>query len=342
MNMEHRGELTFYQAWNKVMRNPQSRMWVFNSRTPTTAELVLGMDNGPILREYLRNPLAKTNDQTFSNDKKGGNAECIVCSCYELADGTHLGFELHTAPTDGAAQYLAPHDGAFDKKKVSVCRIVVSMCEERLFFFKFVWFMNGALLVKLEKWNFDGTRLVMRWSMVAFSPQNASALVQTAMRPCDNFLDARFEYILPGRTWCTVEGCDTKMAGLCMFCFIRGCPACMCPVPMLRRYGVDTDGSVLRLRNSIGVWKNFGKMLQTVPVVTSIGYNINKWRSGALATSSNVVGSGVIPLNISTTLKVTIHPCLQFHLDQSGVSDICCTATLPPFEIEGEYLDGAD
>ncbi len=342
MNTEHRGALKFHQAWNKVMRNPESRMWVFNWSKPTTEELVRGIDNGPILRKYLRNPPPKTHVHPFSNHEKQAIAEYIVCSCYKLADGTHLGFGLHPTPIHVSSRFIGPHDSAFHKNQVSVCRIVTGLCKERLFYFEFTWFVDGALLVRLEKWNSVGTRQLMRWSIVAFSPQNASVLVRQAMQPYGDFLNARFKSLLPCRTWCSVEVCDSRAAGMCMFCAIRGCPACMCPVSMRRRYAADTEGSVLLVKNALGVWKNLGKMLQTVPVVTSMVYNISKSKCDALTTSSNVVASGVLPLNISTTLKVTRHPCLQLHLDQSGVSDISTTLPLPLFEIcsaDGSYSE---
>ncbi len=81
-------------------------------------------------------------------------------------------------------------------------------------------------------------------------------------------------------------------------------------------------------------------MLQTVPLVTSMECNISKSRCEAFTTTSNVVDSGVLPLNISTTLKVTIHPCLQLHLGQPGVSAYANTTTLPLFEIHGD--EGAE
>ncbi len=129
---------------------------------------------------------------------------------------------------------------------------------------------------------------------------------------------------------------------MCVFCAMRGCPTCLCPVSMCRKYVHDTQGSVSRMRNALGVWKNLGKVLQTVPLVGSMVYNMSKSRCDVSTMSSNVAESGVLSLNLSTTLKVTKHPCLQWHLDQPGVAHISSNATLPPSEIHGADANGSD
>ncbi len=91
-------------------------MWAFNWSKPMTAELGRGIENGPILSECLVNPPAAASDLAFSNDAERKNIEYIICSCYKVGNGTHLGFTLHATPTNVSTRFLGPHYGEFDKK----------------------------------------------------------------------------------------------------------------------------------------------------------------------------------------------------------------------------------
>ncbi len=148
--------------------------------------------------------------------------------------------------------FLGPTTASLIKKQVSVCRSVARLCEERLFYFEFTRFVNGALQVHLEKWNSGGARLLMHVSVVAFSPQNASVLVRSSQQPYYNFLDARFEELVPCRAWYSLKASDTRVVGMCVFFAVRGCSTCMCPVAMRHRYERRVEVCVLRMRNALG------------------------------------------------------------------------------------------